>query len=105
MNMGTRFMATVEAPIADGIKQALVRGDEYSTALVMKSVRNTERVYRNPTALEVQRIEKEKPGDFKAIQPLVKGDNYRKSFQETGDATSSVWSCGQSIGEWASPSG
>ena len=50
LNMGTRFMATVEAPIHDNIKQALVQGDEHSTALVMRSVRNTERVYKNDTA-------------------------------------------------------
>eukprot|EP00439_Symbiodinium_sp_Y106_P079103 s855_g17.t2 len=48
--------------------------------------------------LHVQKIESEKPGDFFAIAHLVKGENYRKSFQETGDAESSVWSCGQSIG-------
>eukprot|EP00439_Symbiodinium_sp_Y106_P079188 s855_g17.t3 len=48
--------------------------------------------------VHVQKIESEKPGDFFAIAHLVKGENYRKSFQETGDAESSVWSCGQSIG-------
>ncbi|CAE7206295.1 unnamed protein product [Symbiodinium necroappetens] len=48
--------------------------------------------------LHVQKLESEKPGDFFAIAHLVKGENYRKSFQETGDSESSVWSCGQSIG-------
>lgn len=47
---------------------------------------------------EVQNIEKEKPGDIKAILPYIKGDNYKKSFHETGDSTDSVWSCGQIIG-------
>ena len=46
MNMGTRFMATVEAPIKPGIKDALVAGDEHSTTLIMRSLRNTERVYK-----------------------------------------------------------
>ena len=46
VNMGTRFMATKEAPVHDGIKTALVKADERSTTLVMKSVGNTERVYK-----------------------------------------------------------
>mmetsp|Transcript_547 Transcript_547/g.539 ORF Transcript_547/g.539 Transcript_547/m.539 type:complete len:80 (+) Transcript_547:365-604(+) len=36
--------------------------------------------------------------DIKAILPYIKGDNYKKSFHETGDSTNSVWSCGQIIG-------
>jgi len=98
MNMGTRWMATKECTIKEGIKQSLVDADERNTTLVMRSVGNTERVYKNPTAVKVQEIEREKPGDFSAIAALVKGDEYRKSFQETGDTESSVWSCGQSIG-------
>ncbi|KAF4711271.1 hypothetical protein FOZ63_012891 [Perkinsus olseni] len=79
INMGTRFMATKEAPIQQGIKDALVEADERSTTLV-------------------QSIEKEKPGDIKAILPYIKGDNYKKSFHDTGNSTDSVWSCGQIIG-------
>jgi nitronate monooxygenase len=98
MNMGTRFMATKEAPIHDGIKQGLVIADERSTTHVFRSLKNTERVFKNPTALEVQKLEAEHPGDFSKIAHLVAGVNYKKSFQETGDTTSSVWSCGQSLG-------
>jgi len=96
--MGTRFMATREAPIMDGIKNALVAADENQTTLVMTTVNNTERVYKNKVAEEVRAIEKEKPGDFKAIHHLVRGENYRQSFQETGDAESSVWSAGCVMG-------
>merc|ERR1719330_875272 len=53
MNMGTRFMATLEAPIHDNIKQALVDANENSTTLVMRSMKNTERVFKNKTAEEV----------------------------------------------------
>jgi nitronate monooxygenase len=98
VNMGTRFMATKEAPIHQGIKDALVEAKVTDTTHVMRSVSNTERVYKNATAKKVQEIEAESPGDFGLIYPYVKGENYRKSFQETGDATSSIWSCGQSIG-------
>ena len=47
VNLGTRFMATVEAPIHDNIKQALVDADERDTTHVMRSVKNTERVFKN----------------------------------------------------------
>jgi nitronate monooxygenase len=98
MNMGTRWMATVEAPVHPNIKQALVDGDEHSTTLVMRSLKNTERVYKNKTALKVIELEKEYPGDFSKIQPYVRGDNYRASFQDTGNTEDSVWSAGTVMG-------
>ena len=96
--MGTRFMATAEAPIKDGIKRALVEADENQTTLVMTTVKNHERVYKNKVAEEVRAIEAAKPGDFGAIHHLVRGENYRVSFQETGDPDSSVWSAGCVMG-------
>ena len=98
INMGTRFMATKEAPVHQNIKQALVDTDERGTHHVYRSMRNTERVFKNETTMTVNEIEKEHPGDFSKIAHLAKGLNYKASFQETGDTTSSVWSCGQSIG-------
>ena len=47
MNMGTRFMATVEAPVHDNVKRALVAASELDTRLVMRPLRNTERVLTN----------------------------------------------------------
>ena len=96
--MGTRFMATREAPIKEGIKKALVSADENQTTLVMTTVKNHERVYKNKVAEEVRAIEAVKPGDFGAIHHLVRGENYRQSFQETGDPDSSVWSAGCVMG-------
>ena len=98
MNMGTRFMATVEAPIHDNVKQALVDADELSTTLIMRSMRNTERVFNNKAAQEVLEIEKENPGEFDKIHHLVRGDNYRKVFQETGNLDEGVWSAGTVMG-------
>merc|ERR1712168_601580 len=98
MNMGTRFMATTEAPIHENIKNALVDGDEHGTALIMRSMRNTERVFKNKDVEEVLRIEKEHPGDFSEISHLVSGQGYRKVFQETGDIDSGVWSAGTVMG-------
>jgi len=98
VNMGTRFMATVEAPIHQKIKQALVDAKITDTTHIFRTMGNTERVYKNPTAAKVRDIEGKHPGEFDKIHDLVRGENYRKSFQETGDIDSSVWSCGQSIG-------
>jgi nitronate monooxygenase len=98
MNMGTRWIATRECTVLDAVKEALVKADERSTTLVMRSVGNTERVYKNATSEKVRAIEDEFPGDFEKIRPYVAGLEYRKSFYETGDMSSSVWSCGQSIG-------
>mmetsp|Transcript_5798 Transcript_5798/g.6999 ORF Transcript_5798/g.6999 Transcript_5798/m.6999 type:complete len:329 (-) Transcript_5798:156-1142(-) len=98
VNMGTRFMATVEAPIHDNIKQAIVDADENSTALVMRTMRNTERVYKNKAVEKVMEIEKEYPGEFDRIKHLITGQNYRKVFQETGDVDEGVWSAGVVMG-------
>ncbi|CAE8682085.1 unnamed protein product [Polarella glacialis] len=98
LNMGTRFMATKEAPIHQGIKEALVKAKGTDTTHVMQTLGNTERVYKNKVVIECRDIEAKQPGEFEAIRRLVSGENYRKSFQETGDAETSVWSCGQSIG-------
>jgi nitronate monooxygenase len=98
LNMGTAFMATTEAPIHANIKNALVNAKETDTTHVFRTLGNTERVFKNKVAMEVRSIEAKHPGEFDKIGHLVKGENYRKSFQETGDETSSVWSCGQSLG-------
>lgn len=98
MNMGTRWMATDEAPIHPNIKQALVDADEHSTTLIMRSMRNTERVYRNKWADDVLKIEAEHPGDFSKIQHLMKGELYRKVFQETGNIEEGIWSAGTVMG-------
>ena len=60
--MGTRFMATVEAPIHINVKQALVDGDHTKTMLILRSLKNTERVYLNGTALKAAQAERDKPG-------------------------------------------
>ena len=64
--------------------------------LLLRSLKNTERVYKNDTAKKVASIESQKPGDLNAILPYIKGENYRQSFLN-GDTNSSVWSCGLSM--------
>ena len=59
---------------------------------------DTERVFNNKAAQEVLEIEKENPGEFDKIHHLVRGDNYRKVFQETGNLDEGVWSAGTVMG-------
>jgi NADH:quinone reductase (non-electrogenic) len=98
MNMGTRFIATKEAPVHENVKQALVAASELDTRLVMRSLRNTERVLTN-TAVE-KLIEKEKRlGDdlkFEDIIDEVAGV-YPRIMKE-GDMDAGAWSCGMVAG-------
>src|SRR6202041_1009551 len=64
MNMGTRFMATKEAPIHENVKQAIVAASELDTRLVMRSLRNTERVLTNAGVERLVEIEREKGSDL-----------------------------------------
>ena len=81
INMGTRFMATVEAPIHQNIKQAIVDADENDTELVLRRWRNTSRLFKNKVAEEAVKIEKEsKTGKFEEVGPLVSGKRGRQVF-------------------------
>ena len=92
INMGTRFCATKEAPIHDGIKQAMVANDERATELMFRSYRNTARVAKNSVSMEAVRIEREgKP--FEAIAHLVKGTRGHEGLQ-SGDPEHGIWSAG-----------
>ena len=98
MNMGTRFMATVEAPIHDNVKQAILAASELDTRLVMRPLRNTERVLNNPAAERLLEIEREKGADlrFEDIIDQVAGV-YPKVMMD-GLAETGVWSCGMVAG-------
>jgi len=102
INMGTRFMATREAPIHDNVKRALVEGGERDTALIFRPLRNTARIYRNKIAEEVRGIEdaKQEAGEkvtIDDIMHLVSGERGRKVYEE-GDIDLGVWSAGQIVG-------
>lgn len=95
INMGTRFMATKEAPIHDNVKQKLVEGDERQTALIHRPLRNTARIFKNQVAEEVNRIEKEHGSDhaIEHVAHLVAGARGRVVL-ETGDMEHGIWSAG-----------
>ena len=94
INMGTRFIATAEAPVHENVKQAIVNATELDIRLVMRSLRNTERVLNN-SAVE-RSIEKEKRlGDkleFKDIVDEVAGVYPR--IMMDGGMKIGAWSCG-----------
>jgi nitronate monooxygenase len=64
MNMGTRFIATKEAPVHQNVKDAIVAASELDTRLVMRPLRNTERVMNNAAVERLLEIEKEKGDDL-----------------------------------------
>lgn len=92
INMGTRFCATIEAPIHSGIKQAIVGNDERATELLFRSYRNTARVAKNRVAIEALKIERE-GNPFEAISHLVKGTRGREGL-ELGDPDHGIWTVG-----------
>lgn len=92
VNMGTRFMATREAPVHDRIKHAIVAATERDTELVFRPLRNTSRVASNAVSREVVRILSD-GGDFTAVQHLVNGQRGR-SVYDLGDPDAGVWSVG-----------
>lgn len=98
INMGTRFMCTVEAPIHNNIKKAIVEASEDDTELVLRRWRNTSRLFKNKITRDVVKIEKEsQTGKFEEVQPLMSGQRGRQVFQN-GDKDFGVWTAGQVIG-------
>ena len=81
INMGTRFMCTVEAPIHNNIKQAIVDASEEDTQLVLRRWKNTSRLFKNTVSTEAAKIEKESTtGKFEEVGPYVSGKRGREVF-------------------------
>ena len=81
INMGTRFMCTVEAPVHENVKKAIVEASETDTELVMRRWKNTSRLYRNKVAMEAVQAEREsKEGKFEDVAPYVSGKRGRQVF-------------------------
>ncbi len=97
MNMGTRFVGTQEAPVHPNVKQALVDNDERSTRLIMRTLRNTERVLHNAAVDKVLEIESQGDTKIEDIVPYVSGLVGKEMLQE-GDMERGVLSAGQCMG-------
>lgn len=98
VNMGTRFCATQEAPIHDNIKQALVNANERDTRLILRSLHNTARVFRNAVSEEVAAAESRPGGcQFEDIRPLVSGARGAAALAD-GDVDGGIITAGQVVG-------
>lgn len=98
INMGTRFMCTIEAPIHQNIKQAIVDAQETDTQLVLRRWTNTSRLFKNKVTESALKIERESSsGKFEEVAPYVSGKRGREVFIN-GDPDFGVWTAGQVIG-------
>jgi nitronate monooxygenase len=98
MNMGTRFVATKEAPLHENVKKALVEHGELDTRLIMRTLRNTERVLHNPIVDKVLEIESRGNTKIEEIAPYVSGLVGKKKMIEEGDTQAAIFSAGQCMG-------
>jgi nitronate monooxygenase len=92
INMGTRFMCTVESPIHQRVKEQIVGASELDTQLILRQLRNTMRAAKNSVSEEVVEI-LGKGGRFKEVQELVAGTRGRKVY-ENGDPEAGIWTVG-----------
>ena len=98
MNMGTRFIATEEAPVHENVKRAIVAASELDTRLIMRPLRNTERVLHNAAVERLLEKERElgEKLSFEDILPEVAG--VYPSIMQEGDMDRGAWSCGMVAG-------
>lgn len=93
INMGTRFMCTVESPIHQKVKEQIVANDERATDLIFRTLHNTARVAKNAVSREVVEIEKRGNATIDDVRHLVAGAR-GKVVYEAGDPDYGIWSAG-----------
>ena len=98
MNMGTRFMATKEAPIHQNVKQAILDATELDTRLVMRPLRNTERVLNNPAVERLLAKEKKLGKDIKFEDIIEEVAGIYPKVMTEGTVDAGAWSCGMVVG-------
>ena len=98
MNCGTRFIATREAPVHERVKQAIVAASELDTRLVMRPLRNTERVLNNAAAESLLAKEKALGADLKFEDIIDEVAGVYPKIMLDGDMDAGVWSCGMVAG-------
>ncbi|KAF2124216.1 inosine monophosphate dehydrogenase [Dothidotthia symphoricarpi CBS 119687] len=98
VNMGTRWMCTVESPIHQNVKDAIVKATENDTVLVLRKFRNTTRLHKNVVSMEVHQIENTKEDvKFEHVAHLMSGQRGKEVYA-TGDVDAGVWSLGMCAG-------
>lgn len=98
MNMGTRFIATQEAPVHENVKQAIVAASELDTRLVMRPLRNTERVLTNAAVERLLEKEKELGENIKFEDILPEVAGVYPKIMTNGTMDAGAWSCGMVAG-------
>lgn len=98
INMGTRFIATKEAPVHENVKQAIVQASETDTRLVMRPLRNTERVLNNTAARKLLEKEASLGSNLKFEDIMKEVVGVYPRIMQQGDMESGVWSCGMVAG-------
>ena len=98
INMGTRFIATQEAPVHANVKQALLEASELDTRLVMRSLRNTERVLNNRNVERLIEIEREKGASLTIADIHDQVAGVYPKVMVYGDMDAGAWSCGMVAG-------
>jgi NADH:quinone reductase (non-electrogenic) len=98
MNMGTRFIATKEAPVHENVKKALVAASELDTRLVMRPLRNTERVLKNAGVERLLEIERERGASLEISDILDQVAGVYPKVMIDGDMDAGAWSCGMVAG-------
>ena len=98
INMGTRFMATREAPIHQNVKDAIVAATELDTRLVMRPLRNTERVLTNAAVERLLVKERELGANMKFEDIIAEVAGVYPKIMQDGDMEAGAWSCGMVVG-------
>jgi NADH:quinone reductase (non-electrogenic) len=98
INMGTRFIATKEAPVHDNVKQAIVAASELDTRLVMRPLRNTERVLRNDAVDRLLEKERTLGSSIKFEDIIDEVAGVYPRIMMDGEMDIGAWSCGMVAG-------
>lgn len=98
INMGTRFIATKEAPVHENVKKAILAASELDTRLVMRPLRNTERVMNNPAAERLLEKEATLGKDIKFEDIIEEVAGIYPKIMMNGEMDAGVWSCGMVAG-------
>lgn len=98
MNMGTRFIATQEAPVHENVKKAIVAASELDTRLVMRPLRNTERVLNNAAVEKILEKEAALGKDLKFEDIINEVAGVYPKIMMDGEMEAGAWSCGMVAG-------
>lgn len=98
INMGTRFVATAEAPVHENVKRQIVANSERDTTLIFREFRNTARVARNSVSEEINRIAAGEGATFDDVADLASGARGRERVLGEGDVEGGLWWAGQAQG-------